>query len=60
MERELDCPLKMYEGNCSKCHWHFGPDKCSQRTMAEDVNTLVAEGVPLLKEIVALLKNREL
>jgi len=28
--------------------------------MAEDVNTLVAEGVPLLKEIVALLKNREL
>lgn len=49
-----ECPLKI--DDCRTCHWDFGHEKCGIFSIAADMSTLVEEGIPLLKELVGLLK----
>jgi hypothetical protein len=51
-----DCPLKIED--CETCRWKFGPRKCGIFSIAMDMSVLSEEGIPLLKELVKLLKRR--
>lgn len=49
-----NCPLKIDEDECERCHWNFGHDKCGIFSIAADMSYLIE----LMKELIALVKKR--
>ena len=57
-EREAmkNCPLKVDEDACERCHWNFGRDQCALFSIATDLSVISEEIVKvrvLLEKIVS-------